>query len=140
MRGEREYAFTVVGFDADGDNRFLTRTLTAFGYRRDQLRADLRRRLLAWGIMHRHSNFTWRMRRLPERRRAMHTGGLPGLFGHPELPRLTVPLGHVRPGRLAAGELAFCAFIGSGECHADVFARALPILVPQAPRPSCTAA
>ena len=21
----------------------------------------------------------------------MHTGGLPGLFGHPELPRLTVP-------------------------------------------------
>jgi hypothetical protein len=36
-------------FVADGDSRFLTRTLTAFGYRsRDQLGADLRRRLLTW--------------------------------------------------------------------------------------------
>ena len=57
-------------FDADGDGRFLTRTLTAFGYRRDQLGAARRRRLLAWGIMHRYSNLTWWMRRLPERRRA----------------------------------------------------------------------
>ena len=58
-------------FVAEGGSRFLTRTLTAFGYRRDQLGADLRRRLLAWGIMHRYSNFTWRLRRLPERRRAV---------------------------------------------------------------------
>jgi len=43
----------------------------AGGYRRDQLGADLRRRLLAWGIMHRYSNFTWRMRRRPERRCAV---------------------------------------------------------------------
>ncbi len=72
MRGEREYAFAGVGvFDAEGDSRFLTRTLTAYGYRRDQLGADLRRRLLAWGIMHRYSNLTWRLRRLPERRRAV---------------------------------------------------------------------
>jgi tRNA dimethylallyltransferase len=63
---EREY-----GFVADGDSRFLTRTLTAFRYRRDQLGADLCRRLLAWGIMHRYSNLTWWMRRLPERRRAV---------------------------------------------------------------------
>jgi len=41
------------------------------GHRRDQRGADLRRRLLAWGIMHRYSNFTWWMRRLPERRRAI---------------------------------------------------------------------
>jgi tRNA dimethylallyltransferase len=58
-------------FVADGDGRFLTRTLTTFGYRRDQLGADLRRRLFAWGIMHRYSNLTWWMRRLPERRRAV---------------------------------------------------------------------
>jgi hypothetical protein len=31
-------------FVADVDNRLLTRTLTACGYRRDQLGADLRRR------------------------------------------------------------------------------------------------
>lgn len=72
MRGEHEYEFAGAWvFVADGDNRFLTRTLTAYGYRRDQLGADVRRRLLAWGIMHRYSNFTWWMRRLPERRRAV---------------------------------------------------------------------
>jgi tRNA dimethylallyltransferase len=49
----------------------LTRTLTAYGYHRDQLGEDLRRRLLAWGIMHRYSNHSWRLRRLPERRRAV---------------------------------------------------------------------
>jgi IPP transferase len=70
-RGARVRVHRRRVFDADGDSRFLTRTLTAFGYRRDQLGADLRRRLLAWGIMHRYSNFTWWMRRLPERRRAV---------------------------------------------------------------------
>jgi hypothetical protein len=39
--------------------------------RRDRLGADLRRRLLTWGIMHRYSNSTWRLRRRPERRRAV---------------------------------------------------------------------
>ena len=34
-------------FVADVDSRLLTRTLTACGYRRDQLGADLRRRLHA---------------------------------------------------------------------------------------------
>jgi hypothetical protein len=58
-------------FLADRDNRLLTRTLTTFGYRRDRLVADLRRRLHAWGIMHRYSDLTWRTRRLPERRRAV---------------------------------------------------------------------
>jgi hygromycin-B 7''-O-kinase len=67
MRGEREYEFVGVGvFVAEGDGRFLTRTLTAYGYNRDQLGADLRRRLLAWGILHRYSNLLWWMRRLPE--------------------------------------------------------------------------
>jgi hygromycin-B 7''-O-kinase len=67
MRGEREYEFVGVGvFVAEGDGRFLARTLTAYGYNRDRLGADLRRRLLAWGILHRYSNLTWWMRRLPE--------------------------------------------------------------------------
>jgi hygromycin-B 7''-O-kinase len=67
MRGEREYDFVGVAvFVAEGNARFLTQTLTTYGYRRDQLGADLRRRLLAWGILHRYSNLTWWMRRLPE--------------------------------------------------------------------------
>jgi hygromycin-B 7''-O-kinase len=67
MRGEREYEFVSVGvFVAEGDGRFLARTLTAYGYRRDQLDHDLRRRLLAWGILHRYSNLARWMGRLPE--------------------------------------------------------------------------
>ncbi len=66
MRGEREYEFAAVGvFVAGGDARFLTRTLTAYGYRHDQLGPGLRRRLLAWGLLHRYSNLSWWMRRLP---------------------------------------------------------------------------
>jgi hygromycin-B 7''-O-kinase len=54
MRGEREYDFVAVGvFVAKGDARFLTRTLTAYGYDRDQFGPELRRRLLAWGTLHR---------------------------------------------------------------------------------------
>jgi hygromycin-B 7''-O-kinase len=67
MRGEREYEFVGVGvFVAECDARFLTGTLTSYGYDRDQLGADLRRRLLAWGILHRYSNLRWWMQRLPE--------------------------------------------------------------------------
>jgi hygromycin-B 7''-O-kinase len=62
MRGEREYEFVAVGvFTAEGDARFLTRTLTAYGYHHDQLGPELRRRLLAWGILHRYSNLRWWM-------------------------------------------------------------------------------
>jgi tRNA dimethylallyltransferase len=72
MRGEREYEFAGVAvFAAADDNRFLTRTLATFGYRRDRPGADLRRRLLAWGIMHRHTDLTRRLGRPPERRRAV---------------------------------------------------------------------
>ena len=66
MRGEREYEFAAVGvFVAEGDPRFLTRTLTAYGYHHNQLGPSLRRRLLAWGILHRYSNLSWWMQRLP---------------------------------------------------------------------------
>ena len=66
MRGEREYEFVGAGvFVARGDARFLTRTLTAYGYRRDQLGPGLRRRLLAWAILHRYSSLRAWMRQLP---------------------------------------------------------------------------
>jgi hygromycin-B 7''-O-kinase len=66
MRGEREYEFAAVAvFVAEGDARFLTRTLTSYGYSHDQLHTELRRRLLAWGILHRYSNLSWWMQRLP---------------------------------------------------------------------------
>ena len=69
---EREYECASVGvFAAEGDSWFPLWTLTACGYRCDQLGADRRRRLLDWGTMHRYSNFTWPMRRLPERQRAV---------------------------------------------------------------------
>jgi hygromycin-B 7''-O-kinase len=67
MRGEREYEFVAVGvFVAKGDARFLARTLAAYGYGRDQLGPELRRRLLAWGILHRYSHLAGWLRRLPE--------------------------------------------------------------------------
>jgi tRNA dimethylallyltransferase len=56
---------------AEGDSWFPTWTPTAYGHRRDQHGADLRRPLPAGGIMHRYSNFTWWMRRPPARRRAV---------------------------------------------------------------------
>jgi hygromycin-B 7''-O-kinase len=67
MRGEREYEFVAVGvFTSAGDRRFLARTLTGYGYCRDQLGPGLRRRLLAWAILHRYGSLAWWMRRLPE--------------------------------------------------------------------------
>jgi hygromycin-B 7''-O-kinase len=67
MRGEREYEFVSVAvFVAEGDARFLSRTLTSYGYHPDQLGPGLRRRLLTWGILHRYSNLSWWMERLAE--------------------------------------------------------------------------
>ncbi len=67
MRGDREYEFVGVGaFVAEGDARFLAQTLTSYGYQPEQLGPDLRRRLLALGILHKYSNLSWWMQRLPE--------------------------------------------------------------------------
>jgi hygromycin-B 7''-O-kinase len=67
MRGDREYEFVGIGaFVAEGDARFLAQTLNSYGYQPDQLGPDLRRRLLALGILHRYSNLSWWMHRLPE--------------------------------------------------------------------------
>lgn len=67
MRGDREYEFAAVGvFVAECDARFLTRTLTAYGYRREELGPELRRRLLTWSILHRYSHLAGWLQRLPE--------------------------------------------------------------------------
>ena len=67
MRGDREYEFVgVAAFVAEGDARFLAQTLASYGYQPDQLGPDLRRRLLALGILHRYGNLSWWMQRLPE--------------------------------------------------------------------------
>ena len=67
IRGAREYELAGVGIHvARGDRRFLRRVLTAYGYPGDQLDRDLRRRLLAWAILHKYSNLAVWLRRLPE--------------------------------------------------------------------------
>jgi hygromycin-B 7''-O-kinase len=67
MRGDREYEWAAVGvFVAEGDSAFLARVLTTYGYSRDQLDRTLRRRLLAWLLLHRYSNLAWYLSLLPE--------------------------------------------------------------------------
>jgi hygromycin-B 7''-O-kinase len=66
MRGSREYEFAGVGaFVSEGDARFLRRTLLAYGYTADELDAKLRRRLLAWLLLHYYSNLPAYLQRLP---------------------------------------------------------------------------
>jgi hygromycin-B 7''-O-kinase len=66
MRGDPEYEWGAVAvFVSEGDGAFLARTLTAYGYPRDQLDRALRRRLLAWLLLHRYSNLAWYLRRMP---------------------------------------------------------------------------
>jgi hygromycin-B 7''-O-kinase len=66
MRGAREYEFAGLGaFVAEGDARFLRRTLLAYGYTEDQLDAGLRRRLLGWLLLHYYSNLPVYLNRLP---------------------------------------------------------------------------
>ena len=66
IRGIREYEFVSVGIHMSrGDSRFLRRVLTAYGYTRGQLDREFRQRLLAWAILHRHSNLTTWLRKLP---------------------------------------------------------------------------
>ncbi|MCP2168691.1 phosphotransferase family protein [Goodfellowiella coeruleoviolacea] len=66
MCGAREYEFVGLGcFVSEGDSRFLRRALTAYGYGHGELDAELRRRLLAWTLLHRYANLAAWLRRLP---------------------------------------------------------------------------
>jgi hygromycin-B 7''-O-kinase len=66
MRGAREYEFAAVGlFVSRGDAGFLRRLLIAYGYRPEQLDDALPRRLLAYALLHRHSDLRWWLEQLP---------------------------------------------------------------------------
>ena len=67
MRGDREYEWGALAvFVAAGDGAFLGRTLTAYGYPRDRLDGALRRRMLAWLLLHRYSHLPWYLSRMPQ--------------------------------------------------------------------------
>jgi len=67
MRGAAEYEFAGIGaFVSEGDARFLGRTLRAYGYPADRLDTDLRRRFLAWLLLHYYGNLADHLERLPE--------------------------------------------------------------------------
>lgn len=64
--GAREYEFAAVGlFVSEIDARFLRRVLLAYGYARDELDDALCRRLLAYALLHRYSDLSWYLERLP---------------------------------------------------------------------------
>lgn len=63
MRGAPEYDFVGPAvFLADGDARFYGRLLRAYGIKPD---AELRRRLMAWTLLHYYSNVSAYLSRLP---------------------------------------------------------------------------
>ena len=66
MIGAPEYEFASVGlFVSCGDRALLRRYLLAYGYPPGALDRGLRRRLLAWALLHRYSNLRWYLERLP---------------------------------------------------------------------------
>ncbi|MGK5555452.1 aminoglycoside phosphotransferase family protein [Actinomadura kijaniata] len=66
MAGDREYEFASVGlFVSRGDARFLRRVLVAYGYPEERLDTALRRRLLAYALLHRYGDLSWYLAELP---------------------------------------------------------------------------
>jgi hygromycin-B 7''-O-kinase len=66
MPGAPEYEFAAVGlFFSCGDPRLLRRVFAAYSYLDSELDAALERRLLAYGLLHRYSNFVWYLQRMP---------------------------------------------------------------------------
>lgn len=66
MPGAPEYEFSSFGlFVACGDARLLRRTLRAYGYADSALDTALQRRLMAYTLLHRYSNLSWYLERLP---------------------------------------------------------------------------
>ena len=66
MIGSREYEFASVGMFASlGDAGFLRALLLAYGFRQDELDHTLRRRFMAYTLLHRYSHLGWYLRRMP---------------------------------------------------------------------------
>lgn len=60
MRGAPEYDFASAGFFlAGGEPGAFREFLRAYGYGDAEITYDLQRRLLAYGLLHRYSNFRW---------------------------------------------------------------------------------
>ncbi len=68
MVGAPEYDLASLGvFVSCGDGAFLRRTLLAYGYPAPRLDEALQRRVLAYALLHRYSNFRWYLERVPAR-------------------------------------------------------------------------
>ncbi len=66
MIGSREYEFASVGmFASVSDAGFLRALLLAYGFRQDELDHTLRRRFMAYTLLHRYSHLGWYLRRMP---------------------------------------------------------------------------
>jgi hygromycin-B 7''-O-kinase len=66
IRGAAEYEFVGIGmFVSGGDADFLRRLLLGYGYLPEQLDESLSRRVLAYALLHRYSNFPWYLKQLP---------------------------------------------------------------------------
>ncbi|HEX2201654.1 MAG TPA: aminoglycoside 3'-phosphotransferase/choline kinase family protein [Longimicrobium sp.] len=66
MRGAPEYEMASVGFFvAGGDGPAFRAFLLGYGYREAELTHDLQRRILAYALLHRYSNFRWYLDVLP---------------------------------------------------------------------------
>lgn len=69
MLGDPDYEFASVGlFVSCGDGRFLRRLLRAYGKADTELDATLQCRFMAHAILHRYSNLSWYLERLPAQR------------------------------------------------------------------------
>jgi hygromycin-B 7''-O-kinase len=66
MPGAAEYDFVGAAvFVSEGDARFLGRVLRAYGYRDEDLDEAFRARMMAWSLLHLHSDIPAWMKRLP---------------------------------------------------------------------------
>lgn len=66
MQGAAEYEFGAVGlFFSCGTGSLLRRVLLSYGNRSALLDAALQHRLMAYTLLHRYSNLSWYLERLP---------------------------------------------------------------------------
>jgi len=64
--GPAEYEFSAVGlFVACGDRELLRDVLGAYGYGASELDHALERRILAYALLHKYSNLSWYLSRIP---------------------------------------------------------------------------
>jgi hygromycin-B 7''-O-kinase len=66
MIGAAEYEFAAIGvFVSCGDRELLREVLRGYGYAEGEMGPELERRFFAYALLHRYSNLTWYLSRLP---------------------------------------------------------------------------